>query len=738
MISIYFVHIILVNPYIGINVKTVNNQVFIHTVDSKSWAERQKLHSGDIVEQIDGHAPMNKRSVRNGGFIDDAATIVIRHGLHRTEYKIDNNPSVSETFFSLLFPVTFFFICFGIGCLLYRRIRKDRYISVLILFLAVIGPIFLNIWVNLRIYNWTRYLVACLMSFSIVLFLHFLKEYFNALSFFFTSRYLVFLLYLGSILTVLNRIFVAKYPIELIFVPSVFLILVFLILRLFFKTKNTAIHQSVQVLLTGSFLALFPFAGLFAIPDTLFNEAIISGEWTLPFIILLPLTLLYLVLSSAFVDISFFINRLAYFSLFSLLLTAVFLTGLMGLTSEQFQLLDVIRLGIFIFTGLLIVFYIKENIEYRFRKQLYPRRRDFQMSLNRFLKWMRPGYKLSDLAFIMRREMENSLPVKKVEVVKIHHDQKIKTVLTDQKNKDLSLCDYPPLGNPGIFQTNKNGFSVRLFENNDESIALIGKWNSQHPRLLNIDEKIWVETIVDNAQIIVENLSRADELADLICSPEDQMPEIMRKAMFKISERERKQLSQDLHDTTIQEQLALARDVDQARKEKSNPEFIHLLSQIRERILENVAMTRQVIHSLHPEFIYHTGLSTALNDLCDQIRKRAAFSLYVVIDFHHPIFDRDLEINMYRIVQELLNNAIKHAQAEHVTLIFSEEKDYYKLIYDDDGIGIDKNKLTRSFSTMGLPGLIERVQSTEGKIAMDTVVDNCQKKGLHVEITWPI
>ncbi|MDF2565597.1 MAG: putative signal transduction histidine kinase, partial [Massilibacillus sp.] len=147
---------------------------------------------------------------------------------------------------------------------------------------------------------------------------------------------------------------------------------------------------------------------------------------------------------------------------------------------------------------------------------------------------------------------------------------------------------------------------------------------------------------------------------------------------------------------------------------------------------------RQVIRDLHPRFIHLMPFNDALNQLFQLVRQRAYFSLHVSMDENLRLFNPDLQTNIYRVIQELLNNAIKHAQAANVTVTISREDDYILLLYDDDGVGMDPQQIDSSFSTMGFSGVIGRVKSVGGKLIIDSLKDDAEKKGLHIEIKWPL
>lgn len=739
ILATYFVFVIFKYPYIGIIVKKADHQIVVDSVDPYGWASEQSIYRGDVIRLIDGRSPTKKPSVQHKEIISDAKKITIERGNQDVQYKIDNHQPVTGMIYYFLVPSVFFLVCFSLGCFLFKFLDKNKSIPVLILFLAVIAPVLLNISANSRIYNWSRYTVGIFMCISLVLLLHFLRNYYHSSSRLVSNHVLSFL-YLGAGLVLINRVIAADYPLELFFVPVVFIILMISVFRLYYQTKNSEVKKSLQVLFTGIFLALMPFVTLYALPIVIFKDSIMPWEWTTPFLVFLPITTGYLVLTYKMIDLSFIINRLHYYCLMSLMIMSVILTGTLAFDPGKLSgnIFRITRLALFVFTVILLFLYIKDYVEYRFRKIMFPKRQDFQMSLNRFLQWMKSEHKLANLAFILKREIENFLPAKEVTLVKV-----------DQNGKAISLLDNTKVNVTHHSMTNEcterlqmdvHGFKINLYHDKSGTIFLYGRWKMR--RKLNPDEKIWLETLLNYAQVVIENQDKAEDLIALLSLEKDRdlLPHTVKKAIFNISERERKQLSRDLHDTIIQELLALARDVDIKRAGCADPFVIDMLSEIREEILNNIKTLREIIHHLHPEFIHKMGLPLALNQLCLQVQKQSSFALHMHIDQHFTIFDRELEINMYRIVQELLNNAIKHSQAEHVSLILAEESTRYILLYDDDGIGIDKDVLKRQhhFSTMGWPGLNGRVAITGGQLNIDSLKTGNGRKGLHLEIVWPI
>lgn len=279
--------------------------------------------------------------------------------------------------------------------------------------------------------------------------------------------------------------------------------------------REGRIYEHELELFAGILLALMPFVALYALPIMIFNDTIMPWEWTTPFLVFLPGTEGYLAMTYKMIDLSFIINRLHYYCLMSLMITSVILTGILVLDPGKLpgDIFGIARLALFIFTVLLLFLYIKDYVEYRLRKIMFPKRQDSQMSLNRFLQWMKSEHKLDNLAFILKREIENCLPAKEVTLVKV--DQKGEAIsLLD--NRKVSVARYHWLANESTerLQADAHGFKMNLYHDKSGTIFLYGRWKMR--RKLNPDEKIWLETLLNYAQVVIENQNKAEDLIGLL------------------------------------------------------------------------------------------------------------------------------------------------------------------------------------------------------------------------------
>lgn len=151
----------------------------------------------------------------------------------------------------------------------------------------------------------------------------------------------------------------------------------------------------------------------------------------------------------------------------------------------------------------------------------------------------------------------------------------------------------------------------------------------------------------------------------------------------------------------------------------------------------SVASIRQLIHDMHPRSLSETGLVQTLTEMVALINEGG--QLAVVLETEHvPLHLSEVEeINLFRVMQELVQNAIKHAEASTVWLTLRYDAGVLTVSYKDDGRGFDTTRaeLTRyNGSGNGLANIQQRVALLNG----DFSLKSAQKQGTTVEISVPV
>jgi signal transduction histidine kinase len=200
-------------------------------------------------------------------------------------------------------------------------------------------------------------------------------------------------------------------------------------------------------------------------------------------------------------------------------------------------------------------------------------------------------------------------------------------------------------------------------------------------------------------------------------------------AMLEGEERERKRIARDLHDGLGGMLAGVKIKLSSWAANKHNLKTDVELDQIIYQLDDSLNELRYIAHNMMPENLVKFGLETALKDLCDSM---SVNNNYVV--FQSFLSDADIptkiQPTIYRIVQELLYNAKRHANAQNIIVQCSQNEGSFFITVEDDGIGFAQNSLVAK-NGMGLRNIQSRVNYLNGKME---IVSNKQEKGSAVNI----
>ncbi len=146
-----------------------------------------------------------------------------------------------------------------------------------------------------------------------------------------------------------------------------------------------------------------------------------------------------------------------------------------------------------------------------------------------------------------------------------------------------------------------------------------------------------------------------------------------------------------------------------------------------------IAEMRRVAHNMMPEALLKFGLSEAVQDYCDGINESNTVKIkYTGLGPASPM-EKPAEVTLYRIIQELTNNAIKHAEAKSIFIQIARHDHGLTLTVEDDGKGFDANELN-AVRGAGLRNVQSRVDYLKGSF----IIDSEPGKGTAVNIEIPV
>ncbi len=196
------------------------------------------------------------------------------------------------------------------------------------------------------------------------------------------------------------------------------------------------------------------------------------------------------------------------------------------------------------------------------------------------------------------------------------------------------------------------------------------------------------------------------------------------KAMMQGEEKERVRIARDLHDGIVSQLLAVRLHFAGTLQNKMGSVLYPDDFKDTIRYLDDATKDLRITaHNLMPETVLNNGLVAALHTYCTKISEASDAR----VEFHNigavGRMDSEIELSLFRIVQELVQNAQKHARAGHILVQLNGQSSLLSITVEDDGIGCDAEDIARS-SGMGLKSIAARVQALKGDMDFNS------KKGM--------
>lgn len=198
-------------------------------------------------------------------------------------------------------------------------------------------------------------------------------------------------------------------------------------------------------------------------------------------------------------------------------------------------------------------------------------------------------------------------------------------------------------------------------------------------------------------------------------------------ALYKGEQEERMRIARDLHDS-IGQQLAVVKMRVSSLPDAQSESILIASKMVDDAITE----VRSISHRLIPEALQF-GIGPALNELKYKVELSNSTRVNLKIEESSAIdnFDKEIQINVYRIVQEVVGNMIKHAKASEVTISLTQKDSGHLLVLSDNGVGMNAEQIDRS-NGIGWKNIKARVQVMNGKLDIRSNIG----KGTQIALQW--
>ncbi|MBE1555450.1 ATP-binding protein [Sporosarcina limicola] len=742
VLAIYFIYIAAVFPYFHVDT-TLQGNIVITKIYKSGAAFEIGMKEQDVILKINGEKPEDHFTFKKFKKIEQVKTIDFQHGAGIKKETVSHNYSPQEILNYLVFPSIVFIFCIILSLIVSRKKDDNSANKLLIYFLLAIGLGYVAAGASSRGDLLARIVTSFSFILSPVLLLHLLIVLFKSLniklnwkwriSWFYAFS--IFLMGISTIHELSNWYYTIIDKAQLFFFFTTIFIIIYVLFVAYSNHKYSDARPTIKVLLVGIILSFAPFSFMHALPYLLFNVSLINPEISSISLFVLPLTILYLIRKERIIDIDFILFWLKKDLFFSLL------AGLFFFILSTTSPIEKTLLNSFYVTIIcLVIFTLRNPMFFRTKSKFIPPNSILEQQLNRFFKRAEIESSPLGLAEVITNEIQRIIPeIQTIQHFELHRITK--KICIDDTSTRAHIEPFAELlisgqSSIGTIIPLKGSFCMLIHEKHDTSLYLFCSDKNNRTNL-NPVEKAWLETLANYSNVLLANQYTIENVIQELRNLKENdtyYSNWLSNFLFSFAEKERVRLASDLHDTVLQELLLINIRLKKSLTESLPADTHKEMDILKEKILDCIHTTRETCYKLSPPFLVEFGLILALEQLIRKIHLQSNF---------HVQFDRD-ELNdhslsdeyivtLYRIVQELFTNAMKHSRAKAVILSLKSTRNSIKLFYADNGIGMDIKQMEDDYSNFnGLTGIRERVKSLNGDIEFSI------NDGLQVTIDFPL
>ena len=202
---------------------------------------------------------------------------------------------------------------------------------------------------------------------------------------------------------------------------------------------------------------------------------------------------------------------------------------------------------------------------------------------------------------------------------------------------------------------------------------------------------------------------------------------------MKAQEQERIRIAGELHDGIMQNMSAATLMLGTAQRGIADHfDAKTTIEKAKQILIQAGTDIRQLSHDLHPPQLQHAGLPKAVHAYCEQFTMASGIPVVCEADERVGDLSRGTALALFRIVQEALGNAAKHAAAKHIIVRLHRSDSVVSLTVTDDGRGFDRTRLA-SGGGLGLVMMRERASQLHGTFDLESA----RERGTTIRVTVP-
>ncbi len=254
-------------------------------------------------------------------------------------------------------------------------------------------------------------------------------------------------------------------------------------------------------------------------------------------------------------------------------------------------------------------------------------------------------------------------------------------------------------------------------------------------------EAVSISPVIDKHDKITHFIALKEDITERK-KAESELHEAYQKEKYliehlqNIREEERAKISREFHDEIGQHLTVLKMDVSWLYKKTEifkDDSLSERLNSLKDLLDDTVKSFRRILSDLRPVLIDDIGLEAAMDAYIKDFQVKNGIMTEFVVNLNEVALPENINLTLYRVLQESLNNILKHANAKSVLVSIKLLNNNVVLTIIDDGVGFDTNKI-KSKSSFGLMGMEERINIISGEFEINSVME----EGTTLKVSIPI
>lgn len=205
-------------------------------------------------------------------------------------------------------------------------------------------------------------------------------------------------------------------------------------------------------------------------------------------------------------------------------------------------------------------------------------------------------------------------------------------------------------------------------------------------------------------------------------------------AILRTEEKSRSRFSKEIHDGLGPLLSSAKMSLSALSQDEATEEQRQIVADTTYLIDEAIASLREISNNLSPHVLNDFGLARGIENFINRGVVRHNIAIDFTTNLKGERFDNELEVILYRVACELINNSLKHAECSTINLGLNLERTTLKLVYCDNGKGFDPSMMELG---MGLPNITSRINSLNGELDIKSSIGDGMSATILIETNQP-